>query len=135
MCKVTAIHQKLPARAALDGRKSPASPQPAQNACETLLGSTAQLLPTFCKTGEKEALPSEGQSTTRQAAEVVPSGLSATRMWMPQPNANFWKPSTFRTPSASINSDLHWNPVKLMQRTGLVDRRMNPDIEQALSAQ
>ena len=32
MCKVTAIHQKLPARTALDGRKSPASPQLAQNA-------------------------------------------------------------------------------------------------------
>lgn len=34
-----------------------------------------------------------------------------------------------------INFDLHWNPVKLMQRIGRVDRRMNPDIEQALRAQ
>ncbi|MFO1262702.1 MAG: helicase-related protein [Rhodoferax sp.] len=31
-----------------------------------------------------------------------------------------------------INYDLHWNPVRLMQRIGRVDRRMNPDIEKAL---
>ncbi len=29
-----------------------------------------------------------------------------------------------------INYDLHWNPVRLMQRIGRVDRRLNPDIEQ-----
>jgi superfamily II DNA/RNA helicase len=28
-----------------------------------------------------------------------------------------------------INYDLHWNPVRLMQRIGRVDRRMNPVIE------
>jgi superfamily II DNA or RNA helicase len=28
-----------------------------------------------------------------------------------------------------INFDLHWNPVRLMQRIGRVDRRMNKDIE------
>jgi len=28
-----------------------------------------------------------------------------------------------------INYDLHWNPVRLMQRIGRVDRRMNADIE------
>jgi len=28
-----------------------------------------------------------------------------------------------------INYDLHWNPVRLMQRIGRVDRRMNPDTE------
>lgn len=28
-----------------------------------------------------------------------------------------------------VNYDLHWNPVRLMQRIGRVDRRMNPDIE------
>ncbi len=31
-----------------------------------------------------------------------------------------------------INYDLHWNPVRLMQRIGRVDRRLNPDIEQQL---
>lgn len=33
-----------------------------------------------------------------------------------------------------INYDLHWNPVRLMQRIGRVDRRLNPDIEQRLVA-
>ena len=33
-----------------------------------------------------------------------------------------------------INYDLHWNPVRLMQRIGRVDRRMNPDTEARLLA-
>ena len=33
-----------------------------------------------------------------------------------------------------INYDLHWNPVRLMQRIGRVDRRMNPDTERKLLA-
>ena len=33
-----------------------------------------------------------------------------------------------------INYDLHWNPVRLMQRIGRVDRRLNPAIEKALLA-
>ena len=32
-----------------------------------------------------------------------------------------------------INYDLHWNPVRLMQRIGRVDRRRNPEIEQAIA--
>ncbi len=31
-----------------------------------------------------------------------------------------------------INYDLHWNPVRLMQRIGRVDRRLNPEIEAAI---
>ncbi|MFO1091772.1 MAG: hypothetical protein U0992_00465 [Planctomycetaceae bacterium] len=31
-----------------------------------------------------------------------------------------------------INYDLHWNPVRLMQRIGRVDRRMNLDIEEEM---
>ncbi|MEE9402400.1 MAG: helicase-related protein, partial [Desulfobacteria bacterium] len=31
-----------------------------------------------------------------------------------------------------INYDLHWNPVRLMQRIGRVDRRLNHDIEKQL---
>ncbi len=33
-----------------------------------------------------------------------------------------------------INYDLHWNPVRLMQRIGRVDRRMNPAIEARIKA-
>jgi superfamily II DNA or RNA helicase len=33
-----------------------------------------------------------------------------------------------------INYDIHWNPVRLMQRIGRVDRRLNPDIETLLKA-
>lgn len=31
-----------------------------------------------------------------------------------------------------INYDLHWNPVRLMQRIGRVDRRLNPEIEEKI---
>ncbi|HEX2865015.1 MAG TPA: helicase-related protein, partial [Deinococcales bacterium] len=31
-----------------------------------------------------------------------------------------------------VNYDLHWNPVRLMQRIGRVDRRLNPDTEARL---
>ena len=34
-----------------------------------------------------------------------------------------------------INYDLHWNPVRLMQRIGRVDRRMNPEIEARIIAE
>jgi superfamily II DNA/RNA helicase len=34
--------------------------------------------------------------------------------------------------SLIVNYDLHWNPVRLMQRIGRVDRRLNPEIELAL---
>src|SRR5262249_31972081 len=33
-----------------------------------------------------------------------------------------------------INYDIHWNPVRLMQRIGRVDRRLNPDVEERLKA-
>jgi len=36
--------------------------------------------------------------------------------------------------SRLINYDIHWNPVRLMQRIGRVDRRMNPEIEKRLSS-
>ena len=37
--------------------------------------------------------------------------------------------------SRMINYDIHWNPVRLMQRIGRVDRRMNPEIEKRILVQ
>ncbi len=34
--------------------------------------------------------------------------------------------------SRMMNYDIHWNPVRLMQRIGRVDRRMNPEVEKRL---
>ena len=36
--------------------------------------------------------------------------------------------------SRMINYDIHWNPVRLMQRIGRVDRRMDPETEERLVA-
>jgi len=36
--------------------------------------------------------------------------------------------------SRMVNYDIHWNPVRLMQRIGRVDRRMNPAVEAQLVA-
>ena len=36
--------------------------------------------------------------------------------------------------SRLVNYDIHWNPVRLMQRIGRVDRRMNPAVEKRLVA-
>ncbi len=33
-----------------------------------------------------------------------------------------------------VNYDIHWNPVRLMQRIGRVDRRLNPEIEARMVA-
>lgn len=64
------------------------------------------------------ALASEGLTEIRVliSTDVLSEGLNlqdATRM---------------------INYDIHWNPVRLMQRIGRVDRRMNPEVERQLVA-
>lgn len=63
-------------------------------------------------------LAADGQRETRVliATDVLSEGLNlqdATRL---------------------INYDIHWNPVRLMQRIGRVDRRLNPDVEAQLIA-
>ena len=63
-----------------------------------------------------QALADKGHTETRVliATDVLSEGLNlqdATRL---------------------INYDLHWNPVRLMQRIGRVDRRMNPEIEKVM---
>jgi hypothetical protein len=61
-------------------------------------------------------LAKQGRSETRVliATDVLSEGLNlqdATRL---------------------INYDLHWNPVRLMQRIGRVDRRLNPEVEKQI---
>jgi len=63
-------------------------------------------------------LKASGQQETRVliATDVLSEGLNlqdATRL---------------------VNYDIHWNPVRLMQRIGRVDRRLNPDVEAQLVA-
>lgn len=63
-----------------------------------------------------EELKAAGQKETRVliATDVLSEGINlqdATRM---------------------INYDIHWNPVRLMQRIGRVDRRMDPEIEKRI---
>ncbi len=41
---------------------------------------------------------------------------------------------TLQDATRLINYDIHWNPVRLMQRIGRVDRRMNPEVEACLLA-
>ena len=36
--------------------------------------------------------------------------------------------------SLLVNYDIHWNPVRLMQRIGRVDRRLNPDVEATIAS-
>lgn len=33
--------------------------------------------------------------------------------------------------SVLVNFDIHWNPVRMIQRSGRIDRRLNPEIEKA----
>lgn len=74
-----------------------------------------QFAPYYNESSSKE-LQDEGLQETRVliSTDVLSEGLNlqdATRL---------------------INYDLHWNPVRLMQRVGRVDRRLNPEIEAQL---
>ena len=90
----------------------------------------------------------DGGSTQKQRSEVI-------RRFSPYYNGNTpknlaaegWEPirvliSTdvlseglnLQDATRIINYDLHWNPVRLMQRIGRVDRRMNPEIEAKILA-
>ena len=64
------------------------------------------------------ALAEQGQEETRVliSTDVLSEGLN------------------LQDASRMINYDIHWNPVRLMQRIGRVDRRMNPEVETRLIA-
>lgn len=76
-------------------------------------GDVIQRFAPYYNGSSAEELESEGLAETRIliSTDVLSEGLNlqdATRL---------------------INYDLHWNPVRIMQRIGRVDRRLNPEVE------
>ncbi|RJQ74160.1 MAG: helicase [Desulfobacteraceae bacterium] len=82
------------------------------------LGEVIRRFSPYYNGSSSELLAAEGKSEIRVliSTDVLSEGLNlqdATRL---------------------INYDLHWNPVRLMQRIGRVDRRMNPEVEEQMLA-
>ena len=69
-----------------------------------------------------------GSSSAKLAAE----GLTETRILISTDVLS--EGLNLQDATRLINYDLHWNPVRLMQRIGRVDRRLNPEIEAQLLA-
>jgi hypothetical protein len=65
-------------------------------------------------------------------AELVSEGKAAIRVLISTDVLS--EGLNLQDASRMINYDIHWNPVRLMQRIGRVDRRMNPDVEKRLVA-
>lgn len=64
------------------------------------------------------------------SAELADDGLTETRVLISTDVLS--EGLNLQDATRLINYDLHWNPVRLMQRIGRVDRRMNKDIEAQL---
>jgi hypothetical protein len=88
------------------------------SASKTERGDAIQRFAPYYNGTSSAELAADGQKETRIliSTDVLSEGLNlqdATRL---------------------INYDLHWNPVRLMQRIGRVDRRLNPEIEARIVA-
>ncbi len=66
------------------------------------------------------------------SAELAAEGLSETRVLISTDVLS--EGLNLQDATRLINYDLHWNPVRLMQRIGRVDRRMSVEVEQKLLA-
>ena len=64
------------------------------------------------------------------SAELVARGLKETRVLISTDVLS--EGLNLQDATRLINYDLHWNPVRLMQRIGRVDRRMNESIEKEI---
>ena len=64
------------------------------------------------------------------SSEVAKAGLSETRILISTDVLS--EGLNLQDATRLINYDLHWNPVRLMQRIGRVDRRLDPAVEQAI---
>ncbi|MBI4027302.1 MAG: helicase [Verrucomicrobia bacterium] len=73
--------------------------------------------------------PHYNESSSRQLAE---NGIAETRVLISTDVLS--EGLNLQDATRLINYDLHWNPVRLMQRIGRVDRRLNPEIEAAILA-
>lgn len=61
------------------------------------------------------------------SGKLVKDGLSETRVLIATDVLS--EGLNLQDATRLINYDLHWNPVRLMQRIGRVDRRLNPEVE------
>ncbi len=66
------------------------------------------------------------------SAELAANGLPETRVLISTDVLS--EGLNLQDATRLINYDLHWNPVRLMQRIGRVDRRLNPEVEKRLTA-
>ncbi|OGG49723.1 MAG: hypothetical protein A3F84_16160 [Candidatus Handelsmanbacteria bacterium RIFCSPLOWO2_12_FULL_64_10] len=66
------------------------------------------------------------------SAELAAEGLSETRVLISTDVLS--EGLNLQDATRLINYDLHWNPVRLMQRIGRVDRRLNAEVEKQLVA-
>ena len=64
------------------------------------------------------------------SAELQAAGLEETRVLISTDVLS--EGLNLQDATRLINYDLHWNPVRLMQRIGRVDRRMNGDVEERI---
>lgn len=63
-------------------------------------------------------------------AELAAAGLTETRVLISTDVLS--EGLNLQDATRIINYDIHWNPVRLMQRIGRVDRRLNPEIEKSI---
>jgi len=66
------------------------------------------------------------------SAQLAADGLSETRVLISTDVLS--EGLNLQDATRLINYDLHWNPVRLMQRIGRIDRRTNPQIEERILA-
>jgi superfamily II DNA or RNA helicase len=66
------------------------------------------------------------------SAELAEEGLTETRVLISTDVLS--EGLNLQDATRLINYDLHWNPVRLMQRIGRIDRRMNNSIEERILA-
>ena len=66
------------------------------------------------------------------SADLAARGLTETRILLATDVLS--EGLNLQDATRMINYDLHWNPVRLMQRIGRVDRRLNPAVEEKILA-